>query len=178
MTSLEHECRYNNLGMTKISSMKSLSVSLTKLFISTILFSFTTLSFACSCGGNNLYPEKMWLEKDISDKPFNVFLVKINDIKSDILNGNRRDRAYFDVLKVFRGSSKSTPYIVSFPDGFTTMCHTPFVPKDGIREIGRSLKIGDEFLLFSSDRPFLWSLCSSAFKWNDQLKKIMERLTN
>jgi len=158
--------------------MQAHSDRLTKLLIATILLSSAPLSFACSCGENNLYPEKMWHEKDISDKPLNVFLVKINEIKSDVFKGNRRDRAYFDVLKVFRGSPKSTPYIVSFPDGYTTMCHTPFVHKEGTREIGRSLKIGDQFVLFSSDRPFWWSLCSSAFIWNDDLKQILERLTN
>ena len=153
-------------------------VQLIRLSLLVCLILFATNALACSCDSDVFYPEKMWQKKSSSGEYLNVFLVKIKEVTREMENGHRKEKAFFEVLKVFRGVAEETPYIFSFPDGYVTMCNVPFKRTDGIREIERNLDVGDKFVLFTGSGPFKWSLCSPAFKWNDELKKKMERLAN
>lgn len=148
-----------------------------RLLLLIIIATASHFSYACSCDSDVFYPEKMWQKKSWSGEYLNVFLVKINEIRREVENDKRKDKAFFEVLSILRGAADETPYISSFPDADVAMCNLPFKRTDGIREIGRNLDVGDEFVLFAGSGSFKWSLCSPAFKWNDELKKKMERLS-
>ena len=58
----------------------------------------------------------MWQKKSWSGEYLNVFLVKIKEIRREVENGERMDKAFYHVLKVFRGTPEKMLPIHSFPD--------------------------------------------------------------
>ena len=138
-----------------------------------IAFVFTFMSeavFACSC--DVFDPEKLWEDKQLGGAEVSfptVILVEINKVEED--------KAYYDVIRVFRGEPSNASYMRSVRK--SSSCYKPFQYPNNVDYPPANLQVGDQLVLFHRGvYPFSYGHCSTHFRVTDELIENLSRLSS
>jgi len=136
-----------------------------------IVFTFMSeVVFACSCGVFD--PEKLWEDKQLGGAEVSfptVILVEINKVEDD--------KAYYDVIRVFRGEPSNASYMRSV--GKSSSCYKPFQYPNNVDYPPANLQVGDQLVLFHRGvYPFSYGHCSTHFRVTDELIENLSRLSS